>query len=394
MRAATAAAAAAMARMFNAQDELFLRRASLTKEERRVNYKQIDRDAIEVVTSRAATRQTPLMSKIYLRLLNANPEFLERDGVLRFTGCEIEGRWLTAWEQLLMLLQVASATAIKALTWMHAQGVIGYDAHKNGVGIRIFLNRAKSSIAPAHNLAAVPAQKNLDAARTSSQTSRTSTFDAPSNAVLDMLESDLIPHAPKNGAKETTPEAPATKPIRPLPVPEAKAVNRTAEPCERFQPDFSVDEIVRRLKIELEPCVRAATVNAVAREHSQTREWFETKALPKAVRVAQKESYTLLRKLGGQDWQVAKSSHASSQVGKYEPANAPAKPLRPRTPQEIHEVAEMCLALYEVQGKSVEVTLAEISSENGGWLPTEDKAKVRQAIDGLFTAHGGQQSVE
>ena len=31
----------------------------------------------------------------------------------------------------------------------------------------------------------------------------------------------------------------------------------------------------------------------------RTRQWFETKALPKAVRVAQHETYDLLRKHGG-----------------------------------------------------------------------------------------------
>ena len=81
------------------------------------------------------------MCKVYLSLVNLPPDYLEREGVLRFAGCEREGEWQTAWEQLVSLLGVASATARKALQWMSEKGIIGYYAGRNGVGIRIFLNR-------------------------------------------------------------------------------------------------------------------------------------------------------------------------------------------------------------------------------------------------------------
>jgi hypothetical protein len=116
----------------------FVRRTTLHEGEYRKNFRQIDRDAIEIVTSDAACQVTKLMSKIYLRLIDSPVHFREAEGVLRFTGEEREGKWVTAWEQLISMLGVASATAQKALGWMHEQGVVGYDAHRNGVGIRIF----------------------------------------------------------------------------------------------------------------------------------------------------------------------------------------------------------------------------------------------------------------
>ncbi len=124
----------------------FVRRTTLHAGEYRKNFRQIDRDAIEIVTSDEACRVTKLMSKVYLRLIDAPLRFWEVEGVIRFTGEEREGKWLTAWEQLISMLGVASATAQKALGWMHEQGVIGYDAHRNGVGIRVFINRATASL--------------------------------------------------------------------------------------------------------------------------------------------------------------------------------------------------------------------------------------------------------
>src|ERR687884_1667977 len=126
--------------------ERFVRRTQLGRDEYRKNFRQLDSEVIAAVTSPEADAVTPLMSKIYLRLANAPDEHWEREGVLRFAGVEKDGRWVTGWEQLVTLTGVASATARKALRWMHEQGVVGYFAGKNGVGIRIFLNRAASSI--------------------------------------------------------------------------------------------------------------------------------------------------------------------------------------------------------------------------------------------------------
>src|SRR5215216_4861536 len=124
----------------------FVRRTQLGPGEYRKNFRQIDGDVISAVTSREADRVTPLMSKIYLRLVHAPAQYWERDGVLRFEGELSDDGHVTAWAALCEVLGVASATAAKALRWMHEQGIVGYFAGKNGVGIRIFLNRATSSI--------------------------------------------------------------------------------------------------------------------------------------------------------------------------------------------------------------------------------------------------------
>ncbi|MEJ7708641.1 MAG: hypothetical protein WKF84_02000 [Pyrinomonadaceae bacterium] len=66
----------------------FVRRTKLKTDEARIRFCQIDRDAIDVVTSAEASRVTNLMSKVYLRLVNAPTVYWETQGVLRFTGEE------------------------------------------------------------------------------------------------------------------------------------------------------------------------------------------------------------------------------------------------------------------------------------------------------------------
>src|SRR4051812_49520737 len=70
----------------------FVRRTTLGANEYRRNFHQVDRDIIAAVTSEEADGVTPLMSKIYLRLVSAPPEFWEREGVLYFTAGEEGGR--------------------------------------------------------------------------------------------------------------------------------------------------------------------------------------------------------------------------------------------------------------------------------------------------------------
>src|SRR3712207_2563713 len=99
----------------------FVRRTQLRSNEYRKNFRQIDGDVISAVTSHEADRVTPLMSKIYLRLVHAPAEYWEREGVLRFEGELRDDRHVTAWAALCEVLGVASATARKALRWMHEQ---------------------------------------------------------------------------------------------------------------------------------------------------------------------------------------------------------------------------------------------------------------------------------
>src|SRR5215212_2950525 len=124
----------------------FVRKTQLGPNEYRKNFHQIDRDVMAIITSAEADRVTPLMSKIYLRMVNAPERFWERDGVLRIEA-EVQGEKLVkAWAVFCDLVGVASATASKAISWMHEQGIVGYFSGKNWVGLRVFLNRAVTSV--------------------------------------------------------------------------------------------------------------------------------------------------------------------------------------------------------------------------------------------------------
>jgi hypothetical protein len=369
----------------------FVRRTQLGPGEYRRNFRQVDGDVIAAVTSPEADRVTLLMSKIYLRLVNAPARYWERDGVLRFEG-ELSGdKRVTAWEALCETVGVASATANKALRWMHEQGVIGYFSGKNGVGLRIFLNRATSSIGTR-----TAGKKILEFTHASSREARTSADEAAfsdSYADLEVSDTDLNPRAPKNGAETKTVGKPSSA-LTPLPALIPRATRDHEEERQSVgQPRaaaVSVEEIVERLKSELEPRLRETAARAAAesasREMERTREWFETKALPKAVRVAQRETYDLLRKHGGNDGRRGRAS-AGLEVGRAaEDCTAPA--ARRMTTEEVREAAESCVALLEAQGKSIEVTLSEISSEGGGWLLPEDAPRVRAAARELLLSSG------
>ena len=141
-----------------------------------------------------------------------------------------------------------------------------------------------------------------------------------------------------------------------------------------------MDEIVRRLREELEPCVRAAAAQAAAREHERTREWLERSGIPKATRVAQHEAYNVLRSHGLISTSAGRA-RAGLEAGRAGDAGATA--AKPLTPEEVAETAETCVALLEAQGRSIEVTLSEISSE-GGWLMPQDAQKVREAAQALL----------
>jgi hypothetical protein len=355
----------------------FIRRTNLGPNEYRKNFRQIDREVIEAVTSPAADAVTPLMSKIYLRMVNAPDGYWERNGVLRFESEVREAGQVKAWSVLCEVLGVASATANKALRWMHEQGIIGYFAGKNGVGIRVFLNRAASSVGkkilqfPPASSGARPASPNETAFK-------------DSFAVSEVPESDLNSHAPKNGA-DTNREFRTSSEPNPAQTPDQSPrfgpKVREVEPA-RVSGTIPVEEIVRRLRDELEPCVRTAAAQAAAREHERTREWLERSGIPKATRVAQHEAYNVLRSHGLISTPTERSG-AGLEVGRGGDACAPTE-AKLLTPEEIAETAETCVALLEAQGKSVDVTLSEISSEVGGWLLPQDVPRVREAAQAFL----------
>ncbi len=370
------------------QTPRFLRQTTLGANEYNRNFQMIDRDILEFISSPEADKVTPLMSKIYLRLLQTPKGCIEREGILRFEGEIREGKWVKAWEQLCKHLCVSSETANKALAWMHEQGIVGYSAFKNGVGIRIFLNRAASSIGIRQSSGG---KKILPFSPGSVRRRPASVSEAPFNDPFgdrEVLDKDLNPHAPKSGADtRTVDEASSDQPTLASdhsPIEPRVSVAKVATAC--YQPTIQVEQIIERLKRELEPCVRTAAANAASQaaalEHERTREWLDKHGIPKATRVAQREAYNVLRSHGLVNAD-AQRARAQSEVGRSS-GSYTTPDVRPRTAEEIMEIAETCVALLEAQGKSIEVTLSEISSEGGGWLLPEDAPKVREAAHRLI----------
>jgi hypothetical protein len=358
----------------------FVRRTQLGANEYRKNFRQIDGDVISAVTSREADRVTPLMSKIYLRLVHAPAQYWERDGVLRFEAELRNDCHVKAWDALCEVVGVASATASKALKWMHEQGIIGYFAGKNGVGIRVFLNRATNSIG-----SRAAGKKILQFSPASSGGARASRGEAgfsDSYADLEVSDTDINPRAPKNGAEQT--EVVKTDP-NPQPThfrhsPQDVGMENVLPQQPALRVEVPVEEIVSRLSRELEPSLQAAARRAAAQEHERTREWLESRGLPKAARVAQREAYNVLRKYGVIS-EVAGNSSARAGLGRNEYNPAGPQPL---SGEEIAELAQACVAMLEVQGQSIERTLSEMSAEAGGFLLPGDAVKVREKAEELL----------
>ncbi len=354
----------------------FVRRTQLGPNEYRKNFRQVDGDIIEAITSPEADRVTPLMSKIYLRLVHAPAKYWERAGVLRFESELRDEGHVTAWEALCEAVGVASATARKALLWMHEQGIIGYFAGKNGVGLRIFLNRAASSIGSRAG------QKILEFPHASSREARTSTDEvafSDSFADLEVSDTDENPRAPKNGAEQTgvVKTAPDPHPTRSGHPPQSAGTENVPPSRTALRVEVPVEEIVSRLRDELEPSLQSAARRAAAQEHERTREWLESRGLPKAARVAQREAYNLLRKYGViRD--VAQTS--PTEVGR----GYPTQEYQQLSDVEVEELAQACVAMLEVKGQSIEVTLSERSAEAGGFLLPTDAPRVRARTEVLL----------
>lgn len=148
---------------------------------------------------------------------------------------------------------------------------------------------------------------------------------------------------------------------------------------------ISIDEVLTRLKVELEPAILTAAARAAAGEHERTRQWLEHKGLPKAARVAQHEAYNVLRKHG----LLNQSSHSPrSQADAGRSSYMPPAP-RPLPDNEISDLAQACVAMLETQGHAIEATLSEMSVESGGFLLPEDALRVRAKANSLLSVGDG-----
>lgn len=342
----------------------FIRKTELAQNEYRRKFKQIDDDIIEALTSPDADKVTPLMSKIYLRLVGAPAGYWERFGVLRFEAEIRDDGRVTAWTVLCELAGVSSATLNKSLSWMRQQGIIGYFAGKNGAGIRIFLNRAVSSIGTRPEsrtkkiLPFTPASPD-DRGASPGETAFKETFGNPDKV------SDIDSSAQKNSA----------------------GPKQSEKVDSGILPALSLEQIIQHVGAALEPSLRAAAARAASIEHERTREWLEKRGLPKVARVVQREAYDVLRNYGLlKDLRSAGGERAcldSRRVGKHI-----ATGITPRllSDQEISELAESCVALLATQGQDIDLTLAEMSVEAGGFLLKDDAPKVRSKAEALTRA--------
>jgi hypothetical protein len=264
---------------------------------------------------------------------------------------------------------------------MHEQGIIGYFAGKNGVGVRIFINRASSSIGVRKGRAdekilAFPLASSLDGGASAGEPAFSDSY-----AVLDVLEININPRAPKNGADKTQ-FSETSFPLSPRNASHLPPVAQpaTANSAASVNTDtIRLNELVLRLKSELEPALREAARQAATREHEKTREWLENRGLPKAARVAQHEAYNVLRKHGVIGEPVC-GKGPWPEVGRGSYTQPEARPL---SGDEVDELAQGCVAMLETQGQSIERTTSEMSVEAGGFLLSDDVQRVREKAGAL-----------
>ena len=306
----------------------FVRRTVLNENEYRVNFKQIDNDVIKALVSPEAREVTPRISAIYLSLLSAPHDCWEREGVLHFVGEDQDNKHLTAWEQMREITGVANSTLAKALEWMHLSGIIGYDARANGIGIRIFFNRAVSSIR------SKPSQKNL-------RLVPTPIVGTPTPSVgMGFKEnvSERIREKPYIRANAREEKSLAGK-SSPISAAEAQPKLRTVETRSAMLDSALTTALTRQITIELRPEIAAA----VKRESETTREWFLNHGLPKATRVAQRETYDLLRAHGV----IAKKGSNTGEVGRNKPEVGKGREGKPQEQGIARYLAETGAAIHQ-----------------------------------------------
>ena len=206
-----------------------------------------------------------------------------------------------------------------------------------------------------------------------------------SYAVSEVLETDLNPRAPKSGAEkmEVVNKLPHAHTTCSQHSPQVFETENVPPPRTALRVEIPVEEIIIRLRSELEPSLQAAAKRAAAQEHERTREWLESRGLPKAARVAQREAYNVLRQHGLRG--AAKPARSGTTARQSDPAPTPAHRL---SEEEIKELAETCVAMLEVHSQPVDVTLSELSAEAGGILLTEDAPRVRELAEALAYSGG------
>jgi hypothetical protein len=319
-----------------AHDLRVVRRVFLYPHEKRTNFTPVDNDILRAVSSDEAARVTDKMSKIYLRLLQIRRDspFCQSDGVVCFPGEEKAGQWVTAFDQMVAYLGVAPATARKALEWLKQKGIIGYVCPK-GYPVRIWLNRAASSIAPregaeGRHLRAVPSPDTPAPGASALDTNADAPFFYDESASVPAFKeshgheesfSSVNPRALVSAAESAPPGKPAA--------PTAQAAPRPNNPAgsgisgERADGSGALTEVKRlsTLMAEIErkvsgilpacaSAVRAEVDDQLEFQFRKIRQFLHDKAVPQAARTGQQEAYKILRRFGA----VAAESRTKSAV--------------------------------------------------------------------------------
>lgn len=278
------------------------------RREYRRDFTQLDNDTLDILSSDEASAVTPSMLKVYVRLQRAMRKFQEREGVLWIRASDDEdGKFITAWKCLIEIVGVANSTAKKALDWMSAKGIIRYEGYKNGYGIRIFFNRAKNSIG----------QKNLLNSPVPSVDSRIPLVVMPFNKVnLDKVQ-DVINRAPDGGENHAQNRSSILN--KPHLVVISNQSQKTglctnvrqggeagSSPTETNNTTFQLNsiEIATTIAPIVEQAIRQQTERGIkhaisrirAEVFNDTQTWLDTKGIPKAVRVAVRETFNYQRK--------------------------------------------------------------------------------------------------
>jgi hypothetical protein len=94
-------------------------------------------DIEELISSDEADQVTPLMTKIYYRLLVAPSDWWDSREALRVRGRTRDGVSTTAWSELVNWLLVTPEEASEALRWLDEKKIINYRPHKSGREIEI-----------------------------------------------------------------------------------------------------------------------------------------------------------------------------------------------------------------------------------------------------------------
>lgn len=257
----------------------FIRRTSFQPDEQHVNFTKLDNDILDTITSSEACEICPSIARVYLRLLRAPSRYWEREGVLYFSGEQVESGYRTAWQQLIYITGVGNSTLSKTVHFLHDAGVIGYSAKAAGAGIRIFFNHALASIKKRQHknlrLVTTPIECLVNP-ETRATFSGVYLQEVQDNNIRTDVRSQQLYSSPPPFRPPTRP--PAEKPSHPLP---SSAMAGIA-----IQPKSSTTQLQILSELRTDE------------QYQDMRDWLNNKAIPKATRIAIKESLDWLKAQG------------------------------------------------------------------------------------------------